>query len=247
MPRNSRNIFNVEGDTVFISRLEWEEVALATYREDYYPEMSSHTWGIKNGYPCNQKLGGGLHRYMMAKWYGEDILKDMTERGFVVDHMNSNKMDCRICNLEFLKHNRNVSKGMYLDKEAKAQSGIALSIFKDFKTNCYQITIGCNDAIQTENGEIVNTVKLLYNCSYPIVVLDAEKILTQYEDEQKFSIANLSHCAHRICLAPTLELTEEEKDQAFVVRDGIAYLVLGNGRSYLNTVHYDEDWFPPDV
>lgn len=148
MPMNSKNAFEVKGDTIYISRPEWKELALATYREDYYPELSTHTWGIQNGYPSNQTLGGGLHRYMMAKWYGEDILKDMTERGFVVDHMNNNHMDCRICNLEFLKHNRNVAKGQYLDKEAKQQRGIALSIFKDFKTGCYQITVGCNDTIK---------------------------------------------------------------------------------------------------
>ena len=245
MPRKSKNTFSVEGDTIFISRPEWKELASATYREDYYPELSSHTWGIQNGYPSNQTLGGGLHRYMMAKWYGQDILDDMTERGFVVDHMNNNHMDCRICNLEFLKHNRNVAKGQYLDKEAKEQSGIALSIFKDFKTSCYQITVGCNDTITTDSGDLVNAVKLLYNCQYSMVVLDAEKILTQYEDEHRFSISNLSHCAQRIFFAPKIELTEEEKNQAFVVRDGVTYLVLGNGKSYLNSVHYDEDWYPP--
>ncbi|WP_423773846.1 HNH endonuclease [Aneurinibacillus aneurinilyticus] len=47
---------------------------------------------------------------MMAKWYADDVLRDLTEKGYVVDHMNNDHMDCRISNLEFLKHNRNVAK-----------------------------------------------------------------------------------------------------------------------------------------
>lgn len=70
----------------------WERIAF----EDYYEELSTHTWILSNGYPINVTLGGGLHRYMMAKWYGEDVLGNLTEKGYVVDHM-----DCRISNLEF--------------------------------------------------------------------------------------------------------------------------------------------------
>ena len=70
MPRKSKNSFSVNGDTIFIGRPEWETLAMCTYRDDYYSELSSHTWGLNNGYPSNSSLGGGLHRYMMAKWYG---------------------------------------------------------------------------------------------------------------------------------------------------------------------------------
>lgn len=38
----------------------------------------------------------------MEKWYGKETLDEMTEKGWVVDHMNNNGYDCRICNLEFL-------------------------------------------------------------------------------------------------------------------------------------------------
>ena len=65
-------------------------------------------------------------------------------------------------------------------------------------------------------------ISICYNCQYSIVALDAEKILTQYEDEHRFSISNLSHCPQRIYFAPKIKLTEEEKNQAFVVRDGVS-------------------------
>ena len=63
----SKNTFTVNDGTITIMRDEWEQAASASYRADYYKELTSHTWGLKNGYPNNDALGGGLHRYMMAK------------------------------------------------------------------------------------------------------------------------------------------------------------------------------------
>ena len=42
-----------------------------------------------------------------------------------------------------------------------------------------------------------------------------------------------------------MNLTEEEKNQIMVERDGKWYLVIGNGKSYLNSVHYDQGWETP--
>lgn len=247
----SENSFSVNGNTISISREGWDSLALATYREDYYAELTRYTWSINNGYPTNATLGGGLHRYMMAKWYGKEILDDLTSKGYVVDHMNNNHMDCRISNLEFLKHNRNVAKGQYLDKESKQmEHRIAVSLFKDFSTGCYQITIGCNDTIVTKDVKgqehYINAIKLLYNCDYSLVILDAEAILTEYEECNGFSLNRLRYCDKRIIEAPAIVLTEEEKTQPFVIRDGVTYLVLGNGKSFLSSVHYDEGWNPPN-
>lgn len=99
----SKNKFEVNGNTIKISRDGWDALVFATYREDYYKELSTHVWSLNKGYPYNATLGGGLHRYMMAKWYGEDVLRDFTDRGYVVDHMNNDHMNCCITNLEFLK------------------------------------------------------------------------------------------------------------------------------------------------
>lgn len=249
MPK-SKNSFEIHNSDIFISRPEWDAMALATYREDYFEELTSHTWSLQNGYPSNATLGGGLHRYMMSKWYGADVLADMTEKGYVVDHMNNNHMDCRITNLEFLKNNRNVAKGQYFDKESEVmRHKLAVSIFKDFNTGCYQITIGCNDTIGLEDPDghhhLINSIKLLYNCGYPNVVLDAEAILTQYDEEQSFSLQHMRCCDIKIYEAPAIELTDEEKKQAFVIRDGVPYLIIGNGKNFLDSVHYEENWIPP--
>jgi hypothetical protein len=164
----SKNKFEINGDTITISRDEWDALAFATYREDYYEELSTHAWSLKKGYPDNATLGGGLHRYMMAKWYGEDVLKDFTDRGYVVDHMNNNHMDCRITNLEFLKKAYNTAKGQAFDVDAREmQYRIAVNIFKDFTTGYYQITIGCNDPIgwKGPDGKIKWVKKTAWNAT----------------------------------------------------------------------------------
>jgi hypothetical protein len=109
MLHKSKNTFNVNNGVISIMRDDWNTPALATYHVDYYEELTSYTWSLsKGGYPTNKTLGGGLHRYIMAKWYGDDVLRDFTDRGYVVDHLNNEHMDCQITNLEFLKSTRYV-------------------------------------------------------------------------------------------------------------------------------------------
>jgi hypothetical protein len=43
-----------------------------------------------------------------------------------------------------------------------------------------------------------------------------------------------------------LDHNKEEKNQHFVIRDGVTYLVIGNGKSFISSVHYDEGWTPPN-
>lgn len=75
----SPNRFEINDDVVTIYRDGWPCIALCTFREDYWKELTSHAWRMDaNRYPTNQALGGGLHRYMIKKWYGEAALEDFT-------------------------------------------------------------------------------------------------------------------------------------------------------------------------
>lgn len=57
-------------------------------------------------------------------------------------------------NLEFLKKDYNTAKGQLLDKDiARLRHRLASGITKDFKTGCYQFTIGCNDYICGHDGD----------------------------------------------------------------------------------------------
>lgn len=250
MPKKSKNSFSVHGDTIYINGEDWNSLGMATYREDYYDELTTHTWRRDDkGYLTNQSLGGGLHRYMMKKWYGEDVLKDMTDKGFVVDHMNNEHPDCRISNLEFLIGDKNTAKGQWVDKYGKIMRGkIALHMFKDFSTGLYQITIGFNDNvyIMNRNGEsrLLNSIKFLYDCDYPLVVTDAQAILEEYASQGRINLQYLRYCDIKVTVAPHLELTEEEKKKTVIQRDGKVYLLLKKGKCEIDQVAYEKGWKP---
>lgn len=250
---NGVNTFDVHEDTIWIYRKDWEKAALATFRKDYFEELRSHVWGVTtSGYPTNQTLGGGLHRYMMRKWYGNEVLEAFSKAGYVVDHMNNDHMDCRIENLEFLKKDYNTAKGQQFDKDReKLLERIAVSIFKDFGTGCYQITIGCNDPIvgYTIAGEMryVQKIKLLYSYDtkgYPIVINDAENILLEYESKRQINLTSLHAIDKRIEFSPDIVLSEDEAGRSFIERDGEWYIVMGNGKNYINAIAPDKGWKP---
>lgn len=175
----------------------------------------------------------------------------MTQKGFVVDYLNNNHTDCRISNLEFLKKAYNTAKGQAFDVDSKMMKRhIAVNIFKDFSTGCYQITIDCNDNIvgETTDGKIhyVSAIMLLYDCDYSIVVNDAENILRVYETEGRIYTKNTYACDVKVKKAIYIQLSEEEKNRSFVIRDGKPFLILGTGNAFLNSVHFEKGWQPPE-
>ena len=250
----TKNSFEINGNEITIRRPGWETIVQTTYRDDYYSELTSHVWQIDNGYPTNKTLGGGLHRYIMEKWYGKEMLDKLTAKGYVIDHINNNHCDCRIQNLEFLKKDYNTAKGQQLDKDIPRLSwNIALSIFKDFDTGCYQITIGCNDPITGKDNNstvfFVDSFKFLYSGdynNYPIVLNDAEGILLDYEKKKRITPSKTRAAAIRVYKAPEFALTDEEKKQAVIMRDGHPYIIIGNGNNYLVSIHPDLGWHLPN-
>jgi hypothetical protein len=42
------------------------------------------------------------------------------------------------------------------------------------------------------------------------------------------------------------EYVNEEKNQVFINRDDMLYLVIGNGKTFINSIHYQEGWLPPE-
>ena len=250
MAARTLNKVSRTGDTVYIKIEKDDTVHLArtTYREDYYEELCNYIWSINSdGYPTNITLGGGLHRYVMGKWYGEDTLKEFTDKGYVVDHMNNNHLDCRISNLEFLKKIYKTATGFVFDKDSEEiKHRIAVNLFKDFSTGNYQITIGCNDNIcyndNDGNVHYVNAIKLLYSCDYSIVINDAENIIRQYETEEIINIHSTHAVDIRVDEAPSIVFTQEEKEKVIVEKDGKQYLILGTGKAFLDSVHFDKGW-----
>lgn len=249
MPRKSKNQFQTVSDEIHIMREGWNRMAYTSFRDDYYDQLTSYTWTLdSHGYLVNGTLGP-LHRYIMKKWYGKEIFDELTQKGYVVDHMNNEHTDCRISNLEFLKQAYNTAKGQAFDVDSKElRWQIAVNIFKDFSTGYYQITIGCNDTVVStdETGQkyYVNAIILLYDCDYSIVINDAENILRVYETEGKILVSQTHSCDLKVIKAINIQLTDEEKNSAFVMHDGIPYVILGNGHTSIRAIHYEKGWVP---
>lgn len=256
---SSKNSFEVHGEDVHIYRTGWDSVAFATYREDYYEELTSVTWTMSKTaksnkvYLQNGKFGS-LHRYIMKKWYGEEMVDDMTAKGWVVDHMNNDGLDCRISNLEFLPKQINTAKGNYLDVSIRElRFRIALSLHKDFSTGLYQIHIGFNkpaslyDAASgkfaTEEFHQLAKLKFLYNCDYRTVINDATNILSDYELYGCVKLDRLHFIDKKAEYFENIILTEEEKGKSVIERDGKYYFIIGNGIMFYSSP-VDKGWVP---
>lgn len=238
--------FEISKEEIIISRNEWN--AVTTYDKDIYDQISKKEWNKKCGYIYNGSLGY-LHRYVMGFWYGKEFVEDMARHGFVVDHMNNDHTDCRLSNLEFLKKSYNTAKGQAFDVDSKRlKNYIAVNLFKDFTTKCYQVTIGFNTTMVlidvSNTPKYVNAVYLLYNCDYSIVVNDAENMLLEYETSGKITINRNNICSYKIEYAPDFKMTKDEKQEALFWKDGEVYSVLGNGKILLDSIYYIEGWLP---
>lgn len=188
----SKNTFSISGDIISITRPEWDFLAMATVREDYLEEIQSVTWGLKNDrYLYNSRLGS-LHSYIMKKWYGEELCQEMKANGYVIDHMDNVSSNCCIDNLCFLSSAYNKAKGLTFDQENKDKRFIALTMFKDFNTGLYQITIMFNypatlHLTDFEYPSVVELAYLLYEGDYRKVIADAQDILLDYKEDYTFN------------------------------------------------------------
>lgn len=192
----SKNTFDICGDVIYISRPEWDFVVHATIRDDYVYEIQSVTWGLNsNGYVYNSKYGY-LHSYVMKKWYGDDFCNEMKEKGFVIDHMDNDKHNCCIDNFCFLKNSYNKAKGLTFDQENVDKRYIALSIYKDWETELFQIAIFFNypATLRVSNFDkpaVVELAYLLYEGDYRNVIMDALSILMEYKEKYTFTPENV--------------------------------------------------------
>lgn len=246
--KKSKNEFSINNDVITISRTDWDKSAFASYREDYFEELSTATWSKSGNYLKNSSLGL-LHRYIMAKWYGEEELNKFTESGYVVDHLNNDGFDCKISNLEFLKKHHNTAKGQMFDiKTRELRKQIAVSIAKDFSTGCYQIIIACNTKlIYTEpsgNKFIVESIKFLYDCDYGIVINEAENILLVYEQQKRIYIDKDLSCGVRIYEAKFVTATHEELNKPYFSRGNIGFANMEYQGLYIESLPLDEGWRP---
>lgn len=248
----SKNKFELYGNDQCLSIYNegWNSLAFATVREDYLEEIQSITWTKNGDYLFNKKLGMYLHRYIIKKWYGEQMLENMTSKGFVIDHLNNDGFDCTIENLYFLHSDENKAKGFTVDKQSEEfRSKIALRMYRDFSTGYFQTTIFFNETVILKKDDKtchISALRLLYDQDYKIAINDAKSILDSYQLYNQIIINKLNYCDIKIEPALIVELKSEEMNEgrSFVERNGEILLLL-NENVRVWSIHFEKGWTPP--
>ena len=239
----SKNSFEISGDLIYIKNPNWDRIAVASIRNDYCDEIQNVTWTKRGDYLHNKKLGY-LHRYIMAKWYGEDMLLSMTKDDYVVDHMDNDGFNCVIENLSFLSNAENKAKGLTFDKLNKDRLHIALSIFKDFSTGLFQSTIKFNyqpSLICSSINEpaYIELAYLLYGSDYAAMLLDWQQILNEYYKSYTFSPECLRCDDYHIEGGYGKIISVKEYDRIMLTPSK-------HGKVYFNRIQYKKGWLPTD-
>lgn len=239
----SKNSFEISGDYIIIKQTDWNKDAIASIRDDYSSELQSVTWTKKGEYLHNQKLGY-LHRYIVKKWYGDEVLQSMTDADYVVDHMDNDGFNCSIENLSFLSNAENKSKGLTFDQINKDKLHIALSIFKDFSTGLYQSTIKFNyppSLICSSINEpaFIELAFLLYGDDYETMLLDCRQILNEYYKSYTFSPERLRFDDYQIEGAYGKTVSVDEYDRKM-------FTPSNHGKVYFKKINYKQGWLPTD-
>ncbi|MBA4507559.1 hypothetical protein H1057_05765 [Clostridium sporogenes] len=195
-----------------------------------------------------------LHQIVIDYYFGEDFRKKLYESDYIIEHLDNDGFNCDISNLYFLKKIKNTYKGWYFDKEiVKAIPIMALKIYHIIENKTFQITIVFNQSFVNKTSEkILDTIKLLYEYNYDIVLQDAEQILETVVNSNYINFGEWEKLYRyndiEINYAPEIQLTEEEKQQGYgtiIYREGIAHILLGQSEDsvgLMNSVPYKSNW-----
>jgi len=162
------------------------KLAFTNYTEELFEiiknakfRIPDNSEAIKNyKYPYSNKYKKYLHQIVFDYYFGEDIRKKLYDSGYVIEHLDNDGFNCDISNLFVLKDVKNIYKGWHFDKERlKALPIIALKIYHIMENKTFQITIAFNQTFTNSNNEVLDTIRLLYDYNYEIVLQDAEQIL----------------------------------------------------------------------
>ncbi len=142
---NTEIRFDEHENEISFFKKGWKSVAQIDNIPEIVDIVKSNTWVDNNGYLYCSKLKKYLHRLVVEYKIGKEKLTELTENGFVVDHLNNNeKYNCHLDNLHVISADLNIAKGHTVDKDIEAlclKAGIGLYWLKN---SLYQIAVGFN-------------------------------------------------------------------------------------------------------
>jgi len=189
------NIVNRKGETF---------VGYTDYNDELFKIISTTSWHVKksddktnqkkSNYIYSSQYKKYLHQVVMVYWYGQECCQSMYDKGFVIDHLDNNGLNCQYENLEFLTERKNLHlKGNVFDKTQREQTPTAaVSIYKR-KDEEFQITIAFNKPFYNTKNQAVNRACLVYkNRDYNLVLNDA-LLIQDFIDKEVIPLKDLHH------------------------------------------------------
>lgn len=218
-------------------------IAMIDYDVELLKKAKSRTWTFvkkrNNRYFKYGDQNYYLQFLVIDHYFEEGVRIKLREQGFHIDHINNNGLDNRLGNLQFLLGRENTQKGRTTDKEMREvlyKSRFGISIYKDFNTKLYILTIEIIDEFKRydmlyESFEILKhdidiTLKEIRENNYIKSIFESENYLLCI-----LKVPDNDFLA-RIEEKKELMTSEERKRGGFVEIDG--GLVLLFGESVLN-------------
>ncbi|MCP4139619.1 MAG: HNH endonuclease [Chloroflexi bacterium] len=173
---------------------EGKKIGFTDYADELWKIIALAKWHLKKGkyiYSGNQSL----HRIVMEYWYGKECCVEMIEKGFVIDHIDNDSLNCSYENLAFLSRAKNWHyKGNYYDKERVDAIPIAaVNIMKKMGEGKFQITVGFNKSFVNSQGQKISTAFFAYDVNdYDLVLADA-LMLVESMKKGEINIKNLRY------------------------------------------------------
>lgn len=250
---NGKISINIEG---------MNKLAFVNYTDELFEIIKNARFSVpdtpekveKYKYPYSNQYKKKLHQIVFDYYFGEENRKKAYELGYIIEHLDNDGFNCDMSNLFILKKVKNTYKGWNFDKEVKeAVPIIALKIYHILSNKTFQITIAFNQSfVNKKTGKALETIKLLYDYNYEIVLQDAEQILESIVNTGHININTWKELYRfkdiRETYCPEIELTDEEKKQGFgtlIFRDGQPYLLIGQSEEsigLMSSIPYDKDW-----
>lgn len=246
----------VSGNQILFESNKVKSLGFTDYNEVLWNKIKEMKWNIRFSrsknkkkekpyiYSSNKGNPVDLHRFVMEHWYGESEMKKAKERDYVVDHLSNESLNCKISNLCFIPRTLNTSKGNDFDiRRKEVEKMFALNIFKDFRTQLFQITIVFNDPasfIDLENNKRLPIAKffLLYDNKFRRVLTDSQTIINELLYEGNFNIKKLNHKEYCVETANYI-MPSDQKDSPLVFMDGKAYANMDIGNiKFVSTPPY---------
>lgn len=221
------------GNTIELKRDQWKgHTARISDYSGLLEEVMKYSWTYQEGahpYLICGKLNTSLHKFVLAYLYGAEQLDHMLDNDNIIEHLDNNGLNCAYDNLHIISSDYNKAKAFTIDKERELGPEIPsfiTDIYYSHEKRYYQMQVFFNrDAFfNISNGRPIEELFFQYKDFRPLYI-DWVYI---YGCRQKGTFDLRTFHMDRLFAKerPIIYLSEEEKDQPLIQRDGQWYLRL---------------------